>query len=63
MMVVNLGEKTNIDLSRFKEMLQKGTTLNSLLTTKEYAAQGILDWKTGQAFDIFELTTTPSPSK
>jgi glycosidase len=63
MMVVNLGEKNNIELSRFQEMLQKGTKMTSLISAKEYAAQGILNWKTGQAFDIFELTTTPSPSK
>jgi glycosidase len=63
MMVVNLGDKTNIDLSRFQEMLQKGTKMTSLISAKEYAAQGILDWSKGQAFDIFELTTTPLPSK
>jgi glycosidase len=63
MMVVNLGEKNNIELSRFQEMLQKGTKMTSLISAKEYAAQGILDWSKGQAFDIFELTTTPLPSK
>jgi glycosidase len=63
MMVVSLGEKNNIELTRFQEMLQKGTKMTSLISAKEYAAQGILDWSKGQAFDIFELTTTPLPSK
>ncbi len=63
MMVVNLGEKTNIDLSRFKEMLQQGTAMRSLIHENNHSAQGILNWNKGQTFEIFELITTPSPSK
>jgi glycosidase len=63
MMVVNLGEKTNLDLSRFQEMLQKGNAMRSLIHEKNHPAQGILNWNKGQAFEIFELITTPSPSK
>jgi glycosidase len=63
MMVVNLGEKTNLDLSRYQEMLQEGNAMRSLIHENNHSAQGILNWKKGQAFEIFELITTSSPSK
>lgn len=55
MVVVNLGEKTKLDLNRFEEILPFQCTLTEQLTQQEIHPQGTLDLSKGQTFAIFEV--------
>ena len=66
MVVVNLGDKKEIDLQPYQEMLSKGSMLKSIFGLQQQLPNGILQWKDGESFEVFELIlnpTKPSPLK
>lgn len=66
MMAVNLGDKKEIDLSPFQEMLSKGNQLHSLFSQEKQNTFGNLIWKDGSSFEIYEVILNPtktSPAK
>ena len=66
MMVVNLGDKKEIDLLPFQEMLSKGNQMQSLFSKEKQNTSGNLIWKDESSFEIYEVVlnpTKPSPAK
>jgi glycosidase len=66
MVVVNLGDKKEIDLQPYHEMLSKGSMLKSIFNLQQQSSNGMLQWNNGESFDVFELVlnpTKPSPLK
>jgi glycosidase len=55
MIVVNLGDKTSLDLTRFKEMLNNTSKLIEVFTGDEHSSQETLTWKESQSFTIYEV--------
>ncbi len=55
MIVVNLGDKTSLDLTRFKEMLNNTSKLIEVFTGAEHSSQETLTWKESQSFTIYEV--------
>jgi glycosidase len=55
MIVVNLGDKTSLDLTRFKEMLNNTSKLIEVFTGDEHSSQETLIWKESQSFTIYEV--------
>ena len=60
MVVVNLGDKKEIELQPYQEMLSKGTTLKSIFGIQQQSSKGLLKWNDGESFEIFELILNPT---
>jgi hypothetical protein len=55
MIVVNLGNETSIDLSRFDEMLQHNSKLTNVLTGEKIAIEKQLPLPKDQSFAIYKV--------
>jgi hypothetical protein len=60
MIVVNLGDKKEIDLQPYQEMLSKGSMLKPIFNNHEQLSNGMLQWNNGESFEVFELVLNPT---